>query len=139
MDTCFKTSSPRGFTLVEVLVVLGMVGIMAGGAVPSYLAYIKKCRARAAAEDLATLAIKMEQIGQRRLQYQPFDEGTAASAGLFPGWEPSMGQYFSYTVASSATAYTLRAAGQGSSAGCNLVLDSIGRATSSSACGFSNW
>ena len=122
----------RGFTLVEMLTVVAIIGILATIALPAYENYLKKSRAKSATSDLVALGLNFENAYQRTLTYPT---STAASTSevktLMPGWAPSQEQFFGYSVSSSSTAYTLTAAGSGSLSGCTIKLTSDNTRTAS--------
>jgi len=93
----------KGFTLIELMVVVAIVGILASIAIPSYTDYVKKGKAAEATANLADLRVKMEQYYQDNRTYVG---GTCAPA--------NGAKYFTYTcsVAPTASAYTLQAAGK---------------------------
>lgn len=114
----------RGFTLIEVMVVVAIVAILASIALPAYNDYINRSRARNAGNDLASLSLILENLYQRTLAY-PAGTGTAASyitGNGAPAWAGSQEDFFDYSVVVTAATYTLTATGTGSSAGCNLTL-----------------
>ncbi|AJQ97159.1 type IV pilin protein [Gynuella sunshinyii] len=156
----------KGFTLIEVLVVIAIVAILATIAIPSYSRYIQKSRAKAAAADLVAISLVMENMYQRQLKYlKPADvSATPALSNPTSGtletlaylgngdssksaWKPAEGDYFSYTVKVTDTAgggYLLTAKGVTgtSSAGCELTIknDNTRSANGNSGCGgFSSW
>ena len=93
----------RGFTLIEVMIVVAIVGILAAIATPSYTDYVKRGKAAEATSNLADLRVRMEQFFQ---DYRTYVGGPCA---------PTSGaKYFTYTcsVAASTTGYTLQAAGK---------------------------
>lgn len=96
----------KGFTLIELMIVIAVIGIIASIALPAYTGYIKKGKAAEATSNLADLRIKMEQCFQDTRDYT-----NAACAALCA---PASGaKYFTYSCspASTATTYTLSAAG----------------------------
>ncbi len=67
----------RGFTLIEILVALAIVGIVAGIAIPSYNDYITRSRVPPALSALSSYAMRMEQYYQ--------DNGSYGTAGCGNG------------------------------------------------------
>ena len=122
----------RGFTLIELLIVIVVIAILAAIALPSYENYVKRSRARSATADLVALGLNFENAYQRTLSYPV---STAANTSevktLMSGWAPSQEQFFSYSVSSSATAYTLTAEGSASLSGCTIKLTSDNTRTAS--------
>jgi type IV pilus assembly protein PilE len=51
----------RGFTLIELMVVVAIVGILAAVAYPSYMSYVRKTARSAAQSYMLTIAAKQEQ------------------------------------------------------------------------------
>lgn len=93
----------KGFSLIEIMVVVAIIGILARIALPAYGDYVKKGKAAEATANLASLRIQMEQYFQ--------DNKTYVGGNCTPA---SGTKYFTYTcsVTPTATAYTLQAAGK---------------------------
>ncbi|MDC8773101.1 type IV pilin protein [Roseateles albus] len=134
-----RTKGQSGFTLMELMVAVIVVGILAAVAIPSYTSYINKSRAKSASADLAALALNMENRYQLQLTYPVYAANTAATNTIFSAWSPTQASYFNYTMVSTASSYTLTATGKGSSAGCTISLDNLNTRTASSSCGFTSW
>jgi len=93
----------KGFTLVELMIVVAVISILASIALPSYTNYVKKGKAAEATSTLADLRIKMEQCFQDNRSYAACAASCAPTSGA---------KYFTYSCAvQTATAYTLSAAG----------------------------
>ena len=96
----------QGFTLVEIMIVIAIIGILASIAIPSYTNYVRQARATDATSTLANMRIRMEQYYQDNRTY--VNGPCAAPAGTST-------TFFAYSCsdAGTLTAYTLRAAGSG--------------------------
>ncbi|MFC3606587.1 type IV pilin protein [Stutzerimonas tarimensis] len=132
----------RGFTLIEMLIAIVIVGILAGIALPAYQNYVKRGHASAAAADLSALSTAVENHFQRTLSYPATQANTSAVQAAFPTWRAGSGEFgFQYTR-NSDTTYTLEATGTGTMTGCNLSLTSTNSrspSSSDSACGGFSW
>lgn len=95
-----------GFTLVELMVVVAIVGILASIAIPAYTDYVQRGKITEATSQLATLAVKLEQYFQDNRTYV----GACAAGTVAP--LPSGTQYFTYACPTlTATTFTAQAAG----------------------------
>jgi type IV pilus assembly protein PilE len=103
----------KGFTLIELMITVAVIGILAAIAYPNYTDYVKRGKAVEATSVLANLKNRMEQYYQDNKTYA--DVG-ALVAPCSPA--PSTAQYFTFacTGVRDATAFTITAtpvAGQG--------------------------
>lgn len=134
-----------GFTLIELMIVVAIVGILAAIALPSYASYVRKQKIRAAQGDLAGLMLMMENRFQQQLAYPAVTTTTATTQAAFSGWSPAQATNFTYIIAVSSTnttpqAYTLTATGSGDLAGCTIsVTQSNTRTTSGCITGNTGW
>ncbi|MBT2119825.1 prepilin-type N-terminal cleavage/methylation domain-containing protein [Dyella sp. LX-66] len=127
----------RGFSLIELMVVLAIVAILTAIAVSSYLSYVLRSKVRTAQGDLVALSLNLENMLQRQLQYpQVTTTSTDDTVQQFTGWHPAQINDFTYTVVSTKLGYTLTAAGiRGSLATCKLTLDATGKRQVPGPCG----
>lgn len=95
----------NGFTLIELMITVAVIGILSAIALPSYTSYITRSKITDAVASLADYRVKMEQYYQDNRNY-----GTASAACPVV---VTSSQYFTYTcVVGSATptvAYTATA------------------------------
>ena len=109
----------RGFTLLELMVVVIVVAILAALAIPSYIKQTRKARRNAAESSLQQIAVLEERYRADNSSYlAPTSTATWAQLGMS---DPS-GTYFTYTVTASAASgvtpalYSVTAAAKGDQA-----------------------
>jgi len=113
----------QGFTLIEVMITVAIIGILSAIALPSYRDYITRGRIPEATSQLAAKQVKMEQWFQDSRSYRATG-GTACYVGAS---DTTSSTYFTFTCsASSATAYTLTATGTGAMTGFIYTVDQSG-------------
>lgn len=100
--------SQVGFTLIELMIVVAIIGILASIALPAYSDYVKRGKAAEATSTLADLRVKMEQYFQDNRTYVGAD-------ALVPGpCSPPAGsvKFFTYACDNlGATTYDIAATG----------------------------
>jgi type IV pilus assembly protein PilE len=75
----------RGFTLIEVMIVVGIIAILAAVAIPSYSEYARRGQLPEGFSQLSDYRVKMEQFFQDNRNYGTGDCGIPA-AGDPPKW-----------------------------------------------------
>lgn len=95
----------KGFTLIELMIVVAIVGILASIAVPAYGNYVLRGKLTEASTELAAMRVKLEQYYQDTRTY----EGGCAAGTVAP--LPSGTKYFTYTCVLTASTFTVTATG----------------------------
>ncbi len=126
-----------GFTLIELMITVAIIGILASVGYPSYTKHIQKSKRSEAQAALVSMATAMEQWRvENNNDYTGVTVGTGATA-IYSDKVPTSGGTQTYTLSIptlTASAYTLKAAPYGTQVGdeCgDLTLDSTGIKASS--------
>lgn len=122
-----KTQS--GFTLIEIMITVMIVGIIAMVALPSYRDYVVRGKIPDATSSLAAKRVQAEQFFQDNRTYVGAPACTADTASS---------QFFDFSCTGvTASAYTLQAVGKNSMAGFTYTVDqSNSKASTISASGW---
>jgi type IV pilus assembly protein PilE len=94
----------HGFTLLELMIAVTIVGILAAIAIPSYSQYVRKGNRTDATRALLSDAQALQRCYSQNFTYTP-----AAPCTPPAGTSSSPGGYYNVTVALQATSYTLTA------------------------------
>ncbi len=90
----------EGFTLVEMMVVIIIVGILAAVAVPLYTGYVEKSKITEATSIIGAV-ITSEKLEMQRVPAQGFYSAADRAAFLTKGLDLSDSKYFDYAVVAS--------------------------------------
>ena len=110
----------RGFTLIELMVVVALIAILAAIAMPSYSDYIKRGQIVDGLVPLADMGGKLEQYFQDNRTYV----GACATGTTAP--MPATTSRFSYSCNLAATTFTVTATGLGGMQGFSFTLNQAG-------------
>lgn len=113
MTTTIHRTASRGFTLIELMIAVVVIGVLSAVAIPLYSDYVTRSRLAEASTGLATMRAQMERHFQ--------DNRTYATVGTFvtpcattDARSRTFGHFvISCTDAPTATAFTLQAVGSG--------------------------
>ncbi|HIA09422.1 MAG TPA: type IV pilin protein [Chromatiaceae bacterium] len=106
--------TPKGFTLIELMVTIVIVAILASIAIPSYTGQIQKSRRAEATASLLTGAQILERCFTKHTTYNnsaPANTDANCPEGV-PATSENGWYSIDYSVASTQTTYTLRATPQ---------------------------
>lgn len=125
-----QSHAQRGFTLLEVMITVVIVGILATVALPSYRDYILRGQLVNAHNSLTTLRANMERHFQDNRDYRTVGAFTTPCAAV-----PAVANFTVTCPAASltATAYTAQAVGTGPTAGFTFTINQQGTRSTTAA------
>jgi type IV pilus assembly protein PilE len=104
VNTVVSRRKSSGFTLIELMIVVAIIGVLASIAIPNYTEYVTRSKITEAVSELSSYRVRMEQWFQDNRSYQD-TAGTACGATAATGLK-----YFSLTCsAPTTTTYTVTA------------------------------
>lgn len=108
----------KGFTLIEVMVVVAIIAILAAIAIPSYADYVTRSKVTDAVSGLSEMRVRMEQYFNDNRTY------VGACVANTPAPLPAATANFTFACSNLAAAtYTVTATGIGSMSGFSYAVD----------------
>ena len=105
-NTKLNTKPSAGFTLIELMVVMAIVGILASIAYPSYTSVMQKTRRQEAVRTLLEASQMMESAYAMNFNYTSVVSGAALTSFTT---SDDFSQYYNLSASSSSTTFTLSA------------------------------
>ncbi len=119
----------RGFTLLELVITVAIIGILASVAYPSYVQHVKKAQCADGIDSLLSLAGRMEEFYLNNDDYTDAQVNEAGT-GTVGSNQTSEGLYTLDVTDATPFLYTLTATPVNATAGlATLTLDSLGQWT----------
>lgn len=111
----FKSSikanqNQQGFTLIELMIVVAVIGILTAIAMPNYTDYVKRGKAAEATSQLSQMSSKLERYYSDQTP-PSYDSGGGVCGVILT---PADAKYFKYTCVTAGQTYTLTATGESS-------------------------
>lgn len=99
-----------GWTLIELMIAVGMIAVLSAVAIPVYNGYVQSSRVGALVNNVATIEVFEEDFRLRNGVYQAGVYNGAPDANLtLLGWQPQQNDGTVYTIVLVGTSYRVTA------------------------------
>ncbi|RYG39152.1 MAG: prepilin-type N-terminal cleavage/methylation domain-containing protein [Burkholderiales bacterium] len=114
MPRLARPSTHSGFTLIEVMITVAIVGILAAVAIPAYTDYVRRGSLPESFAQMADYRVKMEQFYQDNRLYGTTACADGTASPSWSGFAPPGAKNFTYScsLSSSGQGYTVTATGK---------------------------
>jgi type IV pilus assembly protein PilE len=106
-ETAMQTTRQRGFTLIELMITVAIVGILAAIAYPSYTSYVRKGVRRAAQAQMMDIANREQQFFLSNRVYVPYSDATPSITASGYSLPTELTGKYTPTIATSTTTFTI--------------------------------
>ncbi len=119
----------RGFTLIELMIAIAVLGILLAIAVPNYTKYVRESRRAQAQSEMLQMRVGMEKWRANKISYRSDADTTNTATTNTPANAGFTGtnDYYTYTIAAGDNTYTITATAV---TGKSQVNDETGSGTS---------